>query len=70
MDKIPITNIGFEKLEEELKIPVCRATYVINLLQKPESMGIFQKTPNIIEKKKDFIEGRIADLENKISREK
>ena len=71
MDKIPITNIGFEKLEEELKIlkSVDRPTVIKSIAEAREHGDLSENAEyHAAKEKQSFIEGRIADLENKISR--
>ena len=71
MDKIPITNIGFEKLEEELKIlkSVERPTVIKSIAEAREHGDLKENAEyHAAKEKQSFIEGRIADLENKISR--
>ena len=71
MDKIPITNIGFEKLEEELKIlkSIDRPTVIKSIAEAREHGDLSENAEyHAAKEKQSFIEGRIADLENKISR--
>ena len=71
MDKIPITNIGFEKLEEELKIlkSTERPTVIKSIAEAREHGDLSENAEyHAAKEKQSFIEGRIADLENKISR--
>ena len=71
MDKIPITNIGFEKLEEELKIlkSVDRPTVIKSIAEAREHGDLSENAEyHAAKEKQSFIEGRIADLQNKISR--
>ena len=71
MDKIPITNIGFEKLEEELKIlKSTEIPIVIKAIAEAREHGDLSENAeyHAAKEKQSFIEGRIADLENKISR--
>ena len=71
MDKIPITNIGFEKLEEELKIlkTIERPTVIKSIAEAREHGDLSENAEyHAAKEKQSFIEGRIADLENKISR--
>ena len=71
MDKIPITNIGFEKLEEELKIlKSTERPSVIKAIADAREHGDLSENAeyHAAKEKQSFIEGRIADLENKISR--
>ena len=69
MDKIPITNIGFEKLEEELKVlkSVERPTVIKSIAEAREHGDLSENAEyHAAKEKQSFIEGRIADLENKI----
>ena len=71
MDKIPITNIGFEKLEEELKIlkSVERPNVIKSIAEAREHGDLSENAEyHAAKEKQSFIEGRIADLQNKISR--
>ena len=70
MDKIPITNIGFEKLEEELKIlKSTERPSVIKAIAEAKNGDLSENAEyHAAKEKQSFIEGRIADLENKISR--
>ena len=71
MDKIPITNIGFEKLEEELKNlkSVERPSVIKSIAEAREHGDLSENAEyHAAKEKQSFIEGRIADLENKISR--
>ena len=71
MDKIPITNIGFEKLEDELKMlkSVERPTVIKSIAEAREHGDLSENAEyHAAKEKQSFIEGRIADLENKISR--
>ena len=71
MDKIPITNIGFEKLEEDLKIlkTVDRPGVIKSIAEAREHGDLSENAEyHAAKEKQSFIEGRIADLENKISR--
>ena len=72
MDKIPITNIGFEKLEEELKTlkSIERPTVIKSIAEAREHGDLSENAEyHAAKEKQSFIEGRIADLQNKISRE-
>ena len=71
MDKIPITNIGFEKLEKELKNlkSIERPTVIKSIAEAREHGDLSENAEyHAAKEKQSFIEGRIADLENKISR--
>ena len=71
MDKIPITNIGFKKLEEELKTlkSIERPSVIKSIAEAREHGDLSENAEyHAVKEKQSFIEGRIADLENKISR--
>ena len=71
MDKIPITNIGFEKLEEQLKTlkTIERPTVIKSIAEAREHGDLSENAEyHAAKEKQSFIEGRIADLQNKISR--
>ena len=71
MDKIPITNIGFKKLEEELKTlkSIERPSVIKSIAEAREHGDLSENAEyHAAKEKQSFIEGRIADLENKISR--
>ena len=71
MDKFPITNKGFEKLETELKfLKSSERPNVIKAIAEARAHGDLSENAeyHAAKEKQSFIEGRIADLENKISR--
>jgi len=71
MDKIPITNIGFKKLEDELKTlkSIERPSVIKSIAEAREHGDLSENAEyHAAKEKQSFIEGRIADLENKISR--
>ena len=71
MDKIPITNIGFEKLEEELKIlkSVERPTVIKSIAEAREHGDLSENAEyHAAKEKQAFIEGRITELEDVTSR--
>ena len=71
MDRIPITNIGYEKLEKELKnLKTVERPEVIKSIAEAREHGDLSENAeyHAAKEKQSFIEGRIADLENKISR--
>ncbi|MBF96954.1 MAG: Transcription elongation factor GreA [Alphaproteobacteria bacterium MarineAlpha9_Bin4] len=71
MEKFPITNIGFEKLESELKfLKSTERPNVIKAIAEAREHGDLSENAeyHAAKEKQSFIEGRIADLENKISR--
>ena len=70
MDKIPITNIGFEKLEEELKVlkSVERPTVIKSIAEAREHGDLSENAEyHAAKEKQSFIEGRIKEIEAIIS---
>ena len=71
MERFPITNNGFEKLELELKnLKTVERPSVIRSIAEAREHGDLSENAeyHAAKEKQSFIEGRIADLENKISR--
>ena len=71
MEKFPITNKGFEKLETELRLlKSTERPSVIKAIAEAREHGDLSENAeyHAAKEKQSFIEGRIADLENKISR--
>ena len=71
MERFPITNNGFEKLELELKnLKTVERPSVIRSIAEARGHGDLSENAeyHAAKEKQSFIEGRIADLENKISR--
>ena len=71
MEKFPITNEGFEKLESELRfLKSSERPNVIKAIAEAREHGDLSENAeyHAAKEKQSFIEGRIADLENKISR--
>ena len=71
MDRFPITYKGFEKLEVELKnLKTLERPNVIKAIAEAREHGDLSENAeyHAAKEKQSFIEGRIADLENKISR--
>ena len=71
MEKFPITNKGFKKLETELKfLKSSERPNVIKAIAEAREHGDLSENAeyHAAKEKQSFIEGRIADLENKISR--
>ena len=71
MEKFPITDKGFEKLEKELKLlKSTERPNVIKAIAEARAHGDLSENAeyHAAKEKQSFIEGRIADLENKISR--
>ena len=71
MEKIPLTQQGFDKLDEELKrLKSKERPAVIRAIAEAREHGDLSENAeyHAAKEKQSFIEGRIADLENKISR--
>ena len=71
MEKFPITNEGFRKLETELRfLKSSERPNVIKAIAEAREHGDLSENAeyHAAKEKQSFIEGRIADLENKISR--
>ena len=71
MDKIPITNIGFKKLEDELKTlkSIERPSVIKSIAEAREHGDLSENAEyHAAREKQSFIEGRISELENKILR--
>ena len=71
MVKFPITSVGFEKLETELRLlKSSERPSVIKAIAEAREHGDLSENAeyHAAKEKQSFIEGRIADLENKISR--
>jgi transcription elongation factor GreA len=71
MDRFPITYTGFEKLEAELKnLKSIERPSVIKAIAEAREHGDLSENAeyHAAKEKQSFIEGRIADLDNKISR--
>ena len=71
MERFPITNNGFEKLELELKkLKTIERPSVIKSIAEAREHGDLSENAeyHAAKEKQSFIEGRIADLEHKISR--
>ena len=71
MDKIPITNIGFEKLEEELRIlkTVDRPGVIKSIAEAREHGDLSENAEyQYAKEQQSLIEGKIADLENAVGR--
>ncbi|MEC6996663.1 MAG: transcription elongation factor GreA [Pseudomonadota bacterium] len=71
MEKFPITNKGYEKLETELRfLKSSERPSVIKAIAEARAHGDLSENAeyHAAKEKQSFIEGRIADLENKISR--
>ena len=71
MDKFPITNQGFEQIEIELKNlkSIERPSIIKSIAEAREHGDLSENAEyHAAKEKQSFIEGRIADLESKISR--
>ena len=71
MDKFPITNEGFEQIEIELKNlkSIERPSIIKSIAEAREHGDLSENAEyHAAKEKQSFIEGRIADLESKISR--
>ena len=71
MEKFPITKDGFERLEFELKnLKSVEIPSVIKSIAEAREHGDLSENAeyHAAKEKQSFIEGRIADLESKISR--
>ena len=71
MNKFPITNKGFEQIEIELKnLKAIERPSIIKSIAEAREHGDLSENAeyHAAKEKQSFIEGRIADLESKISR--
>ena len=71
MDKFPITNKGFQQIEIELKNhkSIQRPNVIKSIAEAREHGDLSENAEyHAAKEKQSFIEGRIADLESKISR--
>lgn len=71
MNKFPITNEGFEQIEIELKnLKTIERPSIIKSIAEAREHGDLSENAeyHAAKEKQSFIEGRIADLESKISR--
>ena len=71
MNKFPITNKGFEQIEIELKnLKAIERPSIIKSIAEAREHGDLSENAeyHAAKEKQSFIEGRIADLERKISR--
>ena len=71
MEKIPFTEIGLEKLKKEMSdLKSIERPAVIKSIAEAREHGDLSENAeyHAAKEKQSFIEGRIADLENKISR--
>lgn len=69
-DKIPMTKLGFEKLEEELKtLKTIERPAVVKAIAEAREHGDLSENAEYTaaREKQSFIEGRIQELEHKIS---
>ncbi|MGE3622657.1 MAG: transcription elongation factor GreA, partial [Bdellovibrionales bacterium] len=70
-DKVPMTLLGFEKLEEELKhLKGTERPAVIKAIAEAREHGDLSENAeyHAARERQSFIEGRIQELEDKISR--
>ena len=70
MEKFPITNKGFEKLETELKVlKSTERPNVIKAISEAREHGDLSENAeyHAAKEKQSFIEGRIKDIESKLS---
>ena len=71
MDRFPITHKGFERLEEELKnLKTLERPNVIKAIAEAREHGDLSENAeyHAARERQSFIEGRIVELENKITR--
>lgn len=71
MDKIPMTPRGFTRLQEELKhLKSVERPAVIRALEEARAHGDLSENAeyHAAKERQSFIEGRVAELEDKISR--
>src|SRR5215813_10696622 len=71
MDKIPMTNDGFQRLEEELKhLRLNERPAVIRQIAEAREHGDLSENAeyHAARERQSFIEGRVTELEDKIAR--
>ena len=71
MQKIPMTSAGFKRLEEEIKhLKSVERPAIIEAIAEARSHGDLSENAeyHAAREKQSFIEGRLLDLEDKISR--
>ena len=71
MQKIPMTSAGFKRLEEEIKhLKTVERPAIIEAIAEARSHGDLSENAeyHAAREKQSFIEGRLLDLEDKISR--
>jgi len=71
MNKIPMTHLGFKRLECELKnLKSTERPNIINAIASARALGDLSENAEYqaAREKQGFIEGRIAELESKLSR--
>ena len=71
MDKVPMTNRGFESLQEELKQlkAVARPAIITAIAEAREHGDLSENAEyHAAKEKQSFIEGRVRQIEDKISR--
>ena len=70
MEKFPMTKVGFEKLQQELtNLKSVERPAIINAIASARALGDLSENAeyHAAKEKQGFIEGRIAELEGKIS---
>jgi transcription elongation factor GreA len=71
MEKVPMTARGYSRLQEELKtLKVVERPAVIRALEEARAHGDLSENAeyHAAKERQSFIEGRVAELEDKISR--
>jgi transcription elongation factor GreA len=71
MEKIPMTAVGFNRLQEELKhLKISERPAVIKAIAEAREHGDLSENAeyHAARERQSFIEGRVAELEDKISR--
>ena len=71
VDKVPMTKLGYERLEEELKkLKTIERPAVVKAIAEAREHGDLSENAEYTSarEKQSFIEGRVQDLEGKISR--
>lgn len=70
MEKFPMTKVGFEKLQQELSnLKSVERPAIINAIASARALGDLSENAeyHAAKEKQGFIEGRIAELEGKLS---
>ena len=71
MEKVPVTSVGFAKMEEELKrLKTVERPEIIKAIAEAREHGDLKENAeyHAAKDKQGHIEGRIADLEDRIAR--